>query len=376
MSTHGVYVIRLGEVRKHPQADSLGLVEIEGYTCVIRTEDFLTGDLAIYVEPDYILPGNEHPFSNLWSYLPVDERRIKVRKFRGIYSQGLLMKLGALKDEVSEGDNVMERLGIVRYDPYANIQSVDGERPIDALAHLSAYDMENFRGGTKATGRKWKDLFVPGEPVIVTEKINGESARYTYQEGRMWVGSRTEWKRPLNESVEPGIVTVEPATGKMGGDLNLKAYDRKPSVFWMALKCNPWIETWCRANEGKILYGEVFHFTKKMHYGLPQGFTAFLAFDIYLGARKWLDAKDLFDGNYAQPNFAVVTCVPVVYRGPFDPAKIEALAEADSVLSLENGTQKPHYAEGVVIKPEVERIDPELGRVLLKIVGNRYLEKA
>jgi len=372
MSTHGVFVIRLGEVKKHPAADTLGLVEIDGYTCVVRTEDFATGDLAIYVEPDYVLPGNEHPFSSLWSYLPTDDRRIKVRKFRGIYSQGLLMKLGALKDKVSEGDNVMERLGIVRYDPYANIQSQEGERPIDSLAHLSAYDMENFRGGERATKRKWRDLFTPGEPVIVTEKINGESARYAFRGGRMWVGSRTEWKRPPDESVEPGIVTIDTGTGKMGGDLDLKAWDRSqnPSVFWAALRANPWIETWCRANEDKILYGEVFRSTKKMHYGIPQGFPAFLVFDVYLGDRKWMDARDLFGGDGRDG----LSRVPVVYRGPFLAEGIEALAEADSVLS--GGKFKPHYAEGVVVKPEVERIDPQLGRVILKLVGNRYLEKA
>ena len=52
----------------------------------------------------------------------------------------------------------------------------------------------------------------------------------------MWVGSRTEWKRPPQRKGVDGVAEA-------------------PSTFWAALKDNPWIETWCRANEDKILYG-------------------------------------------------------------------------------------------------------------------------
>jgi len=61
--------------------------------------------------------------------------------------------------------------------------------------------------------------------------------------------------------------------------------------------------------------------------------------------------------------------VPLLYRGPFDEEKAIELALGDSLLA-------DHMREGVVVKPVVERQDPELGRVLLKIVSPRYLEKA
>jgi RNA ligase (TIGR02306 family) len=351
MSTHGVYVVRIPQIKKHEYADTLGLVEIQGYTCIVRLVDFAEGDLAIYVEPDYVLPGNDHPHSALWDYLPTDERRIKVRKFRGIYSQGLLMKLGALKDSVKEGDDVMSLLGITRFDQFAELG--DGaERPIDSLAHLSAYDMESYRGGPRKTDRKWSDLFQPGERVIVTEKVNGESARYTYREGRMWVGSRTAWRAPLTDA-----------------DL----LQGKTSIFWDALRYNPWIEPWCVANQDKILYGEVVRGSKKMHYGLDKEKVGFFVFDVYLGDRRWEDAEKVFGPRDSE--YGNLTCTPVVYDGPFSREAIEPLAEADSVLSIGKAL-KPHYAEGVVIKPAKERTSVELGRLLLKLVGNRYLEKA
>lgn len=48
---------------------------------------------------------------------------------------------------------------------------------------------------------------------------------------------------------------------------------------------------------------------------------------------------------------------------------------------IEIGPVHPHpnadrMAEGVVIVPEKERWHPEIGRVCLKAVSNRYLEKS
>lgn len=48
---------------------------------------------------------------------------------------------------------------------------------------------------------------------------------------------------------------------------------------------------------------------------------------------------------------------------------MEELAEGDSLIGK-------HMREGIVIKPAVERLDLELGRVSLKLVSNRYLEKS
>jgi hypothetical protein len=61
---------------------------------------------------------------------------------------------------------------------------------------------------------------------------------------------------------------------------------------------------------------------------------------------------------------------PLCYQGPFDPAKILPLAELDSRWPGAN-----HVAEGIVIVPAHERMDAQIGRVCLKVVSNRYLEK-
>src|SRR5208337_2718908 len=38
--------------------------------------------------------------------------------------------------------------------------------------------------------KNYKGTFEPGEQVLVTEKIHGSNGRYTFEEGRIWVGNR------------------------------------------------------------------------------------------------------------------------------------------------------------------------------------------
>src|SRR6267142_2124839 len=104
MSNHEAKVIRISEVLKHPNADSLGLVEIGGFQVVVRLDQFKPSDLAVYVQPDSIVP--EIPqFKFVWerdgagqlrvlspeSPIPEKWRRVTVRKFRKEWSEGLLM---------------------------------------------------------------------------------------------------------------------------------------------------------------------------------------------------------------------------------------------------------------------------------------------
>jgi len=112
------------------------------------------------------------------------------------------------------------------------------------------------------------------------------------------------------------------------------------------------------------VYGEVFGQVQNLKYGSTDGKIFFAAFDILRG-NQWLD----FDEAHAIG--APLPWVPLVYRGPFDKEKIIELAEGDSSYPGAN-----HYREGVVIKPVNERTDRRIGRVQLKVVGNRYLSKS
>jgi RNA ligase (TIGR02306 family) len=316
MSTHQVLVHKLEKIDKHPNADSLGLTKIFGYQICIKLNEFKEGDLVVYIEPDFCVPNNEQ-FAFLNGHT-----RIKSRKFRGIYSEGLLIK--ALPD-MKLGDDVMERLGIIRYEPPVDI-CMNGEDETGPSGNWPHYGVENYK--------KHNTLIVSGEEVIISEKLNGCNALYVWLNDRLWVKSRKHWKKK--------------------DDKNL---------YWKTLLYNAWIESFCQHHEGYGLFGEIFGQVKGFSYGSLNRSPQFAIFDIYY-KNQWLEYDD------ARKIAPGCIFVPELYRGPFDKDKTLQMAEEDSSIKGAN-----HCREGIVVQPLLNRFNPEIGRVKLKIVGNRYLQK-
>jgi RNA ligase (TIGR02306 family) len=223
----------------------------------------------------------------------------------------------------------MERLGIVRFEPQMSVSSGgEVEAPHPTLANVPKYDLESWR--------RYRHLFTLGEQVVVTEKIHGANARYAWRDDRMWCGSRTQWKR-----------------------------SSESSLWWQALRQNPWIEDLCRAWHDCVIFGEVFGQVQDLKYGAKPGQVMFRVFDVLTANRTWVDAVELV------ALFTTDTRVPVLLTGAYSHEAMEALALGDTAIP---GAK--HCAEGIVIKPFNERTDPHLGRVALKLVSNRYLERS
>src|SRR5580692_5967553 len=96
---HQVIVVRIPEPRVHTNADTLELIDVLGYQVVAKKGNFKAGELAVYIQPDSVVPQTE-PFKWLWEpYVGIDglvpprRRRVTVRKFRKEWSEGLLMPL-------------------------------------------------------------------------------------------------------------------------------------------------------------------------------------------------------------------------------------------------------------------------------------------
>src|SRR5271166_2367982 len=127
-SSHKVNVVRIEEILPHINADTLGIVHVGDYQCVVKKDDFKVGDLAVYVQPDSIIPQTE-PFKFLWAdrefpdgVVPESKRRITVRRFRKEWSEGLLLPVAVFAELcgkagpfINEGDDVSELLGITHY---------------------------------------------------------------------------------------------------------------------------------------------------------------------------------------------------------------------------------------------------------------------
>ena len=59
-------------------------------------------------------------------------------------------------------------------------------------------------------------------------------------------------------------------------------------------------------------------------------------------------------------------------------AETDSILAKNNILSINPSAKKQDYKqimEGIVIKPIIERTDPKIGRVLLKLVSNRYYQK-
>lgn len=339
-STHRVEVVRVTEVLPHPNADRLQLIPVfSGYLAAVSKGDFEPGELAAFVPPDSIVDLHQKEFSflgqgELWaSGVPSAKVRIKARKLRGVWSQGLLIHA---PEGSTEGQNVAEQLGVIHYDPPVGHLHRPGhteEQELGAPANghgpRSKYDIEAWR-------RYGNVMFTPGEEIVLHEKLHGANAAYVFDGSKTWAKSRYQWKKELADS-----------------------------LWWKALNGCLFVRRWLEEHPGWVLCGEVYGQVQDLTYGTCRGEVRFAAFDLITP-----------EGNFCDYDFARrftegVPWVPEVYRGPYDATIVETHSRGSSLIP-----NAKHVREGVVIRPIQERERPRHGRVVLKIINDAYLERA
>lgn len=325
MSMHSVEIISIPAVLPHANAERLEIIPVNGWQAVVKKGQFIPGDRAIYIEPDYTVPTARDEFAFL-AKEGRDRHRLKAVRLRGALSYGLLIPVPDTLANHPIGSNVMAELAIKRWEPPASFARTD-ELPFEdhPKAYSSKFDVEGIK--------KFGDILRTGEEVIVTEKIHGANARYLFENGTFFMGSRSQWLKP--DVKHPWAVAADN---------------------------DPRIREWCEDHPGSVLYGEVYGAVQSLRYGLGRGEVSFAAFAV-LTSGVWRDTGDLLADDS-------VPTVPLLYRGPFD-AKVFELAEADSSVPTAGAG---HMREGIVIVPAIERRDETIGRVVLKHISNRYWE--
>lgn len=323
MSEFHVNVVRLGPVTPHPNADALDITNVHGgYPCIVRKGDFREGDLAVYLPVDSVVPANDPRFAPTLG----EHTRIKARRIRGVFSMGLLV---AADPGMAEGDDVTERWGIKPYDPPEAFLGEQNERD-PGIAPV--YDLEGWR--------RWialdPPIFGADEEVVVTEKMNGENARFAWHDDRLWCGSHTGWKRS----------DVSTAWWDVGRRMDLAG----------RLSTHP----------GVVLFGEIVGHVTGMAYGAGVRARSLYVFDA-------MDAKTRAFFNWDDTanlcrDLGLPT-VPVLYRGPFREVREEWAEGMTTVPGAK------HIREGFVVKPLRERRDDRIGRVTLKLPGQGYLTR-
>jgi RNA ligase (TIGR02306 family) len=318
MSYFAAEVIDLPTPVDHPNADSLYLFNLKKpfeVTVIGNKESWKGKSKAVYVMNESVVDTSRPEFSFLGKH-----NKVKAKKLRGILSQGLLVPA---KDEWPIGYNAAEDLGITKY-----------EEPVESLSTFSN-SSKSPSGDVKYTDieniRRYPDTFQLGESVVLTEKIHGANARYVYQNGEVFMGSRTRWV-------------------KDEGNIWSRAFHQSPlsKVIDNLPNC--------------IFFGEVFGQVQDLKYGRDLDLHFFDIYDIRLGK--------YYDWNYLTQILGEfnLTGVPLLYRGDWlGLDKMLPLAEGKSLLA-------DHTKEGWVARPICEEWSPVLGgRKIVKGIGTDYL---
>lgn len=366
-STHKAEVVPV-VLEKHPDADSLSIVRVYGYTCCCRTSDWVGIDKGVYIVPDSVVSVTRPEFAFLAEQAKADGKaRIKAKRLRGVVSYGLLIPA---PEGAQLGEDWAEKLGVERYEPPEPGQSqkdkfvIGGEEEAgpDFPTGPSYYDIDDL----KLNGHR---VFVEGEPVVVLEKCDGSNVRYLYWNDRFWVKSRNRWVKRIPDYshitraslVEKGI--SEEDAQKIVDRIALKRL--KINGFWEILERHPELMEYLKTNPGTTVYGEVFGNTNRIKYGFQQG-NVFAAFDVFESGR-FLDIMEARRRMHA----ANVPFVPVLADAlPYSLDAIQPLVEGTTVVA---GAKEKTIREGVVVRPLVERWDPRLGRVILKCHSPDFL---
>ena len=358
-------VQRVLEIIPIENADAIELVRINGWQCVTKKGEFRVGDLGVFFEIDAVPPDTD-AFRFLWLPKPragesvppdlptltrPDKFRIRTLRLRGVLSQGLFMPLdtfglkaagsealashtsqsGAGQGEVTEGENVTERLSVGKYEPPVPAGMGDFRGPFPGFLPKT----DEMR--VQSVPAVLEELF--GNPYIITLKYDGTSSTFC----------------------------IDPRTGEFhacGRNFSILKGD---NLYWrIARKYD--LERVLTENPHLALQGEIVGpGVQKNPLGLKElSWYAFNVYDVsratYLGAAE--SRRELERLGLPQ--------VDVIETG-------EAFAHTQaSLLSLAEGKYPGtnNEREGIVIRPQHEtRSDVLGGRLSFKAISNRYLLK-
>ena len=339
-------------------ADRIELAKIDGWQVVVQKDKYLPGDEVIFCEIDSALPVDNpgiDPTGDLAKrgVKTANGKRyhiVKTVKLRKTLSQGLILPVDILKPRTiwehvkygfggkpyTVGEDVTERLGILKYDRWAEPWAKPAKN-----------------GNPRKPGQR--DPNIIGEfPCELAQKSDSERVQNL---GKYWPEIiKHEWI--VTEKIDGQSITI----GKTGGKLRIASRNYE-------IKEHPALE-WAKEhgigdtlNDGEAIQGE-------------------WAGPGVQGNRLGLDENQLFvfsffkDGRRtAIPPLSGIPSVPVIDSFDVDeiPTPDELIEYADGLKSRIN---KDRLAEGIVLHEKRDNgFDFLGGRANFKAISNKYLLK-
>ena len=378
MSTLKAEVVKL-TILEHPDADALEIAQVKGYQSIVRKGQFKTGDLAVYIPEQSILPEWLLRRLNLWDVnkgrgklAGSNGDRVKAVKLRGIVSQGLIYELDQKSDgnwvmdgndffleHVEEGQDVTQQLRIVKWEPPIPV-SMSGE-VCNLFGKTLKYDIENIKNYPEVA----EALINLNIDVHISEKLHGTwccIGIYPYDisdeilERRIFVTSKGLSAKGLvfkdNEQNKDNLY-MRTLKNLCSDENSLRALKSLPN-----------------GDKPLFLIGEIFgQGVQDLHYGVKE--PQFRLFDMYEGIPS--------QGRYLSQSYIkiilntmrlYIPSVPTLYTGKLHQGIIREFTDGKDTLS------ESHVREGIVIRTlDREYTNDKIGRVILKSISNDYLSR-
>lgn len=317
------FVAAINEIKEIPGADNIEQAIVGGWACIVKKGATRVGELVVCATTDAIIPQEISDRLGVTNYLRKGGR-VRTVKLRGVYSECLIMSLDSLPQMKkqfasgigyfwNEGEDVMELLGIFKYEPPVKMVQLSGGRKVRWQDNPNFHVYYKFPNLKNVPG-----MFTEEDTVEITRKIHGTNARYgIVKKAKLSIWDRIKvslarkinpnWKWAEYEFVV-GSHNVEKGSDSNGFyDTNVwydiaEKYDIKNKL-WDYVK-NETMDP--EIGEGIVLYGEIYGegIQKGYDYGLNS--IKFAGFDVkednqYLNPiNAKLLIKDILDLPYVE----------------------------------------------------------------------------
>jgi len=329
---------KIVDVKPIENADAIEKVQILGWQCVSRKNEFKPGDLAIYFEIDSFLPIDErYEFLRKSSHkILTDGRegfRLRTIKLRKTLSQGLLLSLKEFPEivDAKEGQDVTEILKIEKYEPPipTNLSGqIFGKFPTHIVPKTDEIRVQSIP--TILDEMKDRQYYI-------TTKVDGTSSTFYYKDGHFGVCGRN-WEYKEDET----------------------------NTYWKIAKKYKLKELMEEDKRNIAIQGEI------VGPGIQKNPLLLKELEIRVFSVYLID-----EHQYASINEAQEICESLEL--PFVP--IDEMGDSfnytlDELLEKAKGKYKntDRNREGIVIRPQIEAVSVILeGRMSFKVINNDFL---
>jgi RNA ligase (TIGR02306 family) len=340
------YVGKIGSVVEIPGADNIELVLVGGWQAITKKGEYKVDDLVVVATTDAVIPKELSDQLGVTNYLRKGQR-VRTVKLRKVYSECLIVSLNQVfKSNMSaggfvEGQDMMETLGITKYEPPAKVITlVSGGRKV------KYHQNPNFKVYYKFPNQKnVPDMFSEEDEVVITRKLHGTNARYgivrkkklsLWDRVKMFFGN--EW---AGFEYVYGSHNVEKGSDSQGFyDTDVwktvaNKYDIRGKL-WDHVK-----DTYEPSDltQGVVIYGEIYGagIQKNYEYGLTD--VKFVGFDVEVDGvyQPYINETVHFD-------CLQLPQVELLYQGNWNKEEQDKFVFSNFI----EGTKVPH--EGVVVK--------------------------